>query len=122
MKKYIKNILPAAALLLSMGMSSCVGDLDVTPIDPNKNTNPVSDQLLNKCYANFALVGQNGPDGGDCDVDGLDGGTTGFVRQLFNVNELPTDEAIQALKNLIMLPTTLTIRWLQASITVFISA
>ena len=94
MKKYIKNILPAAALLLSMGMSSCVGDLDVTPIDPNKNTNPVSDQLLNKCYANFALAGQKGPDDADCDIDGLDGGTTGFVRQLFNVNELPTDEAI----------------------------
>ena len=31
---------------------------------------------------------------GDCDIDGLDGGTTGFIRQLFNSNELTTDEAI----------------------------
>ena len=93
MKKSIKNILPAAALLLSMGLSSCIGDLDVTPIDPNKNTKPNPDQLFTKCYADLALAGQSGPDG-DCDIDGLDGGTTGFVRQLFNTNELPTDEAI----------------------------
>ena len=32
--KYIKNIAPAAALLLAAGLSSCTGDLDVTPIDP----------------------------------------------------------------------------------------
>ena len=93
MKKYFKTILPAATLLLSMGLSSCIGDLDVTPIDPNKNTNPKSDQLFTKCYADLALASQSGPDG-DCDIDGLDGGTTGFVRQLFNTNELPTDEAI----------------------------
>ena len=93
MKKSIKNILPAAALLLSMGLSSCIGDLDVTPIDPNKNTKPNPDQLFTKCYADLALAGQSGPYG-DCDIDGLDGGTTGFVRQLFNTNELPTDEAI----------------------------
>ena len=93
MKKSIKNILPAAALLLSMGLSSCIGDLDVTPIDPNKNTKPNPDQLFTKCYADLALAGQSGPEG-DSDIDGLDGGTTGFVRQLFNTNELPTDEAI----------------------------
>ena len=93
MKKSIKNILPAAALLLSLGMSSCIGDLDVTPIDPNKNTKANPDQLFTKCYADLALAGQSGPEG-DSDIDGLDGGTTGFVRQLFNTNELPTDEAI----------------------------
>ena len=68
MKKSIKNILPAAALLLSMGLSSCIGDLDVTPIDPNKNTKPNPDQLFTKCYADLALAGQSGPDG-DCDID-----------------------------------------------------
>ena len=93
MKKSIKNILPAAALLLSMGLSSCIGDLDVTPIDPNKNTKANPDQLFTKCYADLALAGQSRPDG-DSVIDGLDGGTTGFVRQLFNTNELPTDEAI----------------------------
>ena len=41
----------------------------------------------------MALAG-NGGANGDCDIDGLDGGTTGFIRQLFNSNELTTDEAI----------------------------
>ena len=36
--RYFKNIIPAAAIILaSAGMTSCVGDLDVTPIDPSTN-------------------------------------------------------------------------------------
>lgn len=93
MNKYIKRIVPVAAMLLSLGTTSCVGDLDVTPIDPNIQTELNVNALFNKCYANFALAG-NGGANGDCDIDGLDGGTTGFVRQLFNANELTTDEAI----------------------------
>jgi len=95
MKRYIKRLLPAAALLLSMGMTSCTGDLDVTPIDPNKNTTVDNDALFNKCYANLALQG-NGGANGDCDISGLDGGTTPFIRQMWNINELPTDEAVCA--------------------------
>ena len=93
MKRYIKNWVPATLIGCAMALTSCVGDLDVKPIDPNKNTTPTPEQLLSKCYADLGLAGQSGPDG-DCDIDGLDGGTTGFVRQLFNTNELPTDEAI----------------------------
>ena len=94
--RYFKNIIPAAAIILaSAGMTSCVGDLDVTPIDPSTNMTVSEPELFTKCYANMALAGQTGPDG-DCDIDGLDGGTTGFVRQLFNTQELPTDEAICA--------------------------
>ena len=73
--------------------TSCVGDLDVTPINPNIQTNLNIDGLFNKCYANFAMAG-NGGANGDCDIDGIDGGTSGFIRQTFNANELPTDEAI----------------------------
>lgn len=91
--KYIKNILPAAALALTAGLSSCVGDLDVTPIDPSTNMEVNEVALYTKCYANMALAGQEGA-GSDCDIDDLDGGTTGFVRQLFNANELTTDESI----------------------------
>ncbi|MBM6992441.1 MAG: RagB/SusD family nutrient uptake outer membrane protein [Prevotella sp.] len=95
MKSYIKNILQAAAFLFTLGFSSCTSDLDVTPIDPNKNTTVDNDALFNKCYANLALQG-NGGASGDTDISGLDGGTTPFIRQMFNVNELPTDEAICA--------------------------
>lgn len=91
--KYLKTLLPAAAISLSLGMTSCVGDLDVTPIDPSSNMEPDAQALFNKCYANMAVAGQGGANG-DCDIDGLDGGTTGFVRQLFNANELTTDESV----------------------------
>jgi hypothetical protein len=93
MKRYIKHIIPCAVIAMSMGMASCTGDLDVTPINPNLTTTLSPDALFNKCYANIALAG-NGGANGDCDIDGLDGGTTGFVRQMFNSNELTTDEAI----------------------------
>ena len=92
--RYIKNLIPAAALVVA-GLSSCTGDLDVTPIDPSSTMVPDEPSLFTKCYSNMALQGQGGQ-GGDCDIDGLDGGTAGFVRQLFNSNELTTDEAICA--------------------------
>ncbi|MBO7578143.1 MAG: RagB/SusD family nutrient uptake outer membrane protein [Prevotella sp.] len=94
--RYFKNIIPAAAVLFAaVGLSSCTGDLDVTPIDPSKTMVPDEASLFTKCYSNMALQGQTGANG-DCDIDGLDGGTAGFVRQLWNSNELTTDEAICA--------------------------
>ena len=93
--RYIKNIVPAAALLLAVGLNSCTKDLDVTPIDPSTTMEVDEVGLYTKCYANMALAGNTGADG-DCDIDRLDGGTTGFVRQLWNANELTTDEAICA--------------------------
>lgn len=93
MKQYIKKIIPAAALMLTLGMTSCDSDLDVTPINPYLNTELDVNQLFSKCYGVLALQGNSGGDG-DCDIDGIDGGTSAFVRQLFNTNELPTDEAV----------------------------
>ena len=90
-----KHILPAAAVVLSAGLSSCIGDLDVTPIDPSTTMEVNEPSLYTKCYATMALAGNTGANG-DCDIDGLDGGTTGFVRQMWNANELTTDEAICA--------------------------
>ena len=78
---------------MMLGLSSCTGDLDVKPIDPNMNTEVQPNALFNKCFANLAMSGNSQGDG-DCDIDGLDGGTSGFIRQLWNSNELTTDEAI----------------------------
>lgn len=96
MKNFIKYIIPSALVLASMGLSSCAGDLDVTPIDPNQKngSTEIADNLLNKCYANMALANQKGPDDDDKDVDGIDGGTSGFIRQLWNANELTTDNFV----------------------------
>lgn len=97
MKINFKHIFSASFLLMTVGLVSCVGDLNVTPKDPNLKTKEKisADAAFNKCYANLALAG-NGGATGDCDVDGIDGGTSGFVRQLFNSEELTTDEAICA--------------------------
>ncbi len=91
----IKSIIPVAALGFAMNFTSCTGDLDVTPIDPSSVMVPDETALYTKCYANMVLAGQTGKDG-DCDIDGLDGGTTGFTRQVFNAQELGSDEAICA--------------------------
>ena len=93
MKHIVKNIIPIAALTLTLGMTSCTKDLDVTPINPNLDTEVNINGLFNKCYANIGLPG-NGGANGDCDIDGIDGGTSGFIRQMWNSNELTTDEAI----------------------------
>lgn len=94
MNKYFKYIVCAAvALLMGMGLNSCVKDLDVDPIDPALQNDVTPEQLFNKCYSVFATSGN---DGGDSNVDvaGLDGGFQHKFRQMWNSNELTTDEAI----------------------------
>jgi len=92
--KYIKSIVPAAAVMLSLGMSSCTGDLDVEPIDPSTVMTADATGLFNKCYANLGTTGSKGANNDDCDVQDIDGGTSSFMRQLWNANELTTDESI----------------------------
>lgn len=90
----IKSLLPAAAMVLSLGMSSCVGDLDVDPtIDKSTSMVFERDKVFAKIYANMALTGQQGP-AGNADIADIDEGTSDFFRQLWNMNELATDEAI----------------------------
>ena len=48
MKKIYKNLIPAAAFLLTLGVTSCTGDLDVEPLDPNMSTEMNAEGLLNK--------------------------------------------------------------------------
>lgn len=82
----------------SMALTSCVGDLDLKPNDPNlvpgsALTEADYQNVLNKCYGGLAYSGQNGPNG-DCDIAGLDGGTSQYTRALFMMNEFTTDECI----------------------------
>ena len=92
MKRYIKTFVPALALALTFGTTACTSDLDVEPIDPNF-VEPSAEQLFTKCYATIAAAGNGGADG-DSDVDGIDGGTSGYYRQMWNAQDLTTDEAI----------------------------
>lgn len=90
--KYMHRICAVLlAGIVGTGLSSCISDLDQSPIDPQMN--PVFDQQANfaKQYALLGLTGQKGPDGSG-DLDGQDEGESGFYRTIFNLNELSTDE------------------------------
>ncbi|BEG98191.1 RagB/SusD family nutrient uptake outer membrane protein [Bacteroides sedimenti] len=93
--RYIKSIFALAAISLCFSLGSCTGDLDVKPIDPNSVTTFEQDAVFNKVYATLSLTGQQGP-AGNSDISGLDEGTYGFLRQMWNFQELSTDEAICA--------------------------
>ena len=88
----IKALIPVAGLALLMGTSSCVGDLDVTPINPQQTMTLDADALFNKIYASFALTGQEGPSGSG-DLQDIDEGQSDFYRMSWYLNEFTTDEA-----------------------------
>lgn len=83
------------------GLGACTGDLDQLPQDPNKLTpnkfqeNPREylGEVMAKCYSSLAVSGQTGPNG-DCDISGLDGGTSQWSRTVFMLEEFPTDECL----------------------------
>ena len=85
-----KTIAPAATLLLSASLSSCMADLDKGNIDPNVEKNPSTLGLYSKCYAGLIMEGNDG--NADFTID--DNGKSTLLRNIFNFNELPTDEAI----------------------------
>ena len=96
--KKMKYIL--GALVLAIGMSSCVGDLNVTPLDPALNTADKALQtendyfaLLAQCYTGFAVSGSYGPNGAN-NISGVDGGFSQYFRGRYHLNGLTTDEAV----------------------------
>lgn len=101
---YQKSFSIAAFAGLAMLMS-CVNDLNVKPNDPFLTT---ADKVyttkesykagLAKLYAAFALTGQKGPVGA-ADVAGVDEGFSCFIRSLWYMQELSTDEAVWTYPN-----------------------
>lgn len=92
---YIKTTILASAMSL---MCSCVGDLDVMPLDPNIMTSeeaystPESYlQGLKKIYSVWALSGQDDP--GASDLEGMNAGNTVLLRCWWTLQENTTDEA-----------------------------
>lgn len=89
-----KYIIPGC-LALTMGLSSCVGDLDLQPNDPNLANESDPDFKANTlaiCYSGIACSGISGP--GSSYVGGLDAGTSAYLRMIFTLNEFCTDELI----------------------------
>ena len=97
------KILYLLTTVMVLFFTSCFKSLDVEPIDPNVSTaNNVFDspeaytQALAKIYASYALSGQTGGGGGNPDIGGIDEGFGNYLRQLWGLQELSTDEAIIA--------------------------
>ncbi len=101
MKSYISKFFAGVAVLATLGLGACVGDLDQLPQDPNKLTpNKFKDnpreylgEVMAKCYSSLAVSGQGGPNG-SADLEGLDGGTSQYTRTVFMLEEFPTDECL----------------------------
>ena len=103
--KYILGILAVSATI-----TSCIGDLNVTPIDPNANTADKAlvdedsfNQFLTGVYLGFATSGYYGANG-SASISGLDGGASQYIRGLYHHSELTTDESVcgwndQTIKN-----------------------
>lgn len=75
----------------ALGFSSCVGDLDKEPTNPNEITSVTNDmdRVFADIYLNFSTFGA----GGNSPVSGFDDGMASFQRALFIAEEIPTDEA-----------------------------
>lgn len=86
----IKFIAPAAALLLSTSLTSCMADLDKGNINPNVEKDANILGLYSKCYAGLIMEGNDG--NADFTID--DNGKSTLLRNIFNFNELSTDESI----------------------------
>ncbi|MGL5894041.1 MAG: RagB/SusD family nutrient uptake outer membrane protein [Bacteroidales bacterium] len=96
--KRFKNM--AVGVVACLSLSSCFADLDTLPLDKDEVTaeeiykNPDSyKQVLAKCYAGLAVSGQQGPSDNP-DISGYDEGAAQYMRAYFNLQELPTDEAV----------------------------
>ena len=103
--KKIVNILTTKALLLLLTVSigiSCTDDLDVTPQDDDDFTadkyyeDPQAYRMfLAKLYGGLARAGIGEGDGGE-DIGGIRNDFSPYLRSLFTMQELPTDEAVIA--------------------------
>ncbi|UBM62827.1 RagB/SusD family nutrient uptake outer membrane protein [Candidatus Sulfidibacterium hydrothermale] len=94
---YYKLILLAGLVFV---LASCTKDLDTVPLDPKVETsanvfdNPAAyKEALAKIYAGLAVSGQEGPSGMP-DISGIDEGFGQYLRGLWYLEELPTDEAV----------------------------
>lgn len=88
--KYILSSVAFAAV--AFGFNACTNELHVDNINPQQKSTFKDVEIFNKVYANLVLTGQTGPDGSP-DIANIDEGTSNMLRQLWNANELTTDEA-----------------------------
>jgi len=89
--------LAVAALAMGLGLSACT-DLLVEPKSTVTSGNIFTDtesyrSFLAKLYAGLAVVGQSGPHD-NVDIEGIDAGFGQYLRGYWQLQELPTEEAV----------------------------
>jgi len=94
-----KNILKTGLIVcLMVNLFSCDKKLDRFPTNDITADKVYADfngyrQAFAKVYASFSLTGNNGP-AGNGDVQGIDEGTSDFLRMYWWAQEMSTDEAV----------------------------
>src|SRR3569833_280454 len=93
--KFFTRLTFSSVLRVAVTLTSCKKNL--TPQGQLTTASVYKDfaiykQVLAKLYTAFALSGQQGP-AGNPDVAGIDEGFSNYLRELFNMEELTTDEA-----------------------------
>jgi len=94
------KILTLAAFLGLLSITSCVSDLEQEPRVGMTSASIFSDfnnypNALAKVYGGFANGGQE-PNGGNSDINGIDGNFSQYTRMLFTMQVITTDEAVIA--------------------------
>lgn len=90
------------AAIVTILFASCHKDLDLQPLNANTadkqySTSAGYKQALAKVYGSYSLVSSTGVGNSDVNIAGItDAATTDFLRAYWNLQELPTDEAICA--------------------------
>jgi len=100
----MKNLMILSGIILSAWLvTSCTGDLDVVPKDPNTilagnlNDDPeYMKETLAKIYASFIIAGQGADANGGADITASDNDFFTTMRALWNCQEITTDESICA--------------------------
>lgn len=95
----IKNLKIAALVLgLTFSTTACIDDLRQEPITEITSASLYKDfnnynNLLAKLYGGLAVGGQSGGDGGG-DIADIDGGFSNYMRLLYTMQVITTDEAV----------------------------
>lgn len=97
----LNKIFITAGIAAAMSMSSCVGDLDLLPTSPNditpgtfpENPGMYMDKVFADIFLNVATYGYGTDSNGHNVLGSMDGGMSTFQRAIFNLSEIPTDEA-----------------------------
>lgn len=93
-----KILLPVILFtVMGISLTSCFNDLDLEPPSGINSANVYADpanyiHVLAKVYAGLSISGNQGP-AGNPDILGIDEGFSQYIRVLWNLQEITTDEA-----------------------------